>query len=70
MGKSTFAWEFCRKLERGEIAQQYQLVLLFSLREERISNTKSLEDLIYHPSEDVCLTVSKELKCNLGVNNS
>ena len=26
VGKSTFAWEFCRRWERGEIAQQYQLV--------------------------------------------
>ena len=26
--KSTFAREFCRRWERGEIAQQYQLVLL------------------------------------------
>ena len=68
VGKSTFAWEFCRRWERGEIAQQYQLVLLLRLREERISNANSLEDLIYHPLEDVCLIVTKELKCNLGVN--
>ena len=68
VGKSTFAWEFCRRWERGEIAQQYQLVLLLRLREERISNARCLEDLIYHPSEDVCLTVTKELKRNLGVN--
>ena len=72
VGKSTFAWEFCRRWERGEIAQQYQLVLLLKLREERISNAKSLEDLIYHPSMDVhvCQTVKKKLEyiVNLGVN--
>ena len=70
VGKSTFAWEFCRRWERGEIAQQYQLVLLLRLREERISNAKSLEDLIYHPSMEVhvCHTVKKELEYNLGVN--
>ena len=70
VGKSTFAWEFCRRWERGEIAQQYQLVLLLRLREERISNAKSLEDLIYHPSMEVhvCQTVKKELEYNLGVN--
>ena len=31
VGKSTFAWEFCRRWERGEIAQ---LVLLLRLRDE------------------------------------
>ena len=68
VGKSTFAWEFCRKWERGEFAQQYQLVLLLRLREERISNARGLEDLFYHPSGDVCHTVIKELEENLGVN--
>ena len=61
VGKSTFAWEFCRRWERGEIAQQYQLVLLLRLREERISNAKSLEDLIYHPLKDVHQAVCHEL---------
>ena len=54
VGKSTFAWEFCRRWYRGEIAQQYQLVLLLRLRDERMSIAKSLRDLIYHPSEDTC----------------
>ena len=61
VGKSTFALEFCRRWERGEIAQQYQLVLLLRLREERISNAKSLKDLIYHPLEDVPQAVCHEL---------
>ena len=61
VGKSTFAREFCRRWERGEIAQQYQLVLLLRLREERISNAKSLEDLIYHPLKDVHQAVCHEL---------
>ena len=61
VGKSTFAREFCRRWERGEIAQQYQLVLLLRLREERISNAESLEDLIYHPLKDVPQAVCHEL---------
>ena len=68
VGKSTFSREFCRRWERGEIAQQYQLVLLLRLREKRISNAKSLKDLIYHPSMKVCQTVKRELEFNLGVN--
>ena len=67
VGKSTFAWEFCRRWERGEIAQQYQLVLLLRLRDERMSRAKSLRDLIYHPSEDTCHHFAVELVDCLGV---
>ena len=66
VGKSTFAWEFCRRWERGEIAQQYQLVLLLRLRDERMSRAKSLRDLIYHPLESVSEAVSLELIATHG----
>ena len=66
--RETFAWEFCRRWERGEIALQYQLVLLLRLREERISNAKTLEDSIYHPSKDVCHTLNRELEFSLRIN--
>ena len=70
VGKSTFAWEFCRRWERGEIAQQYQLVLLLRLRDERMSRAKSLRDLIYHPDRE--RNISHAIKCELvdshGVN--
>ena len=66
VGKSTFAWEFCRRWERGEIAQQYQLVLLLRLRDERMSRAKSLRDLIYHPLEDTCRHFAVELVDCLG----
>ena len=61
VGKSTFAKEFCRRWERGEVAQQYQLVLLLRLREDRISKAKNLKDLIYHPLEGVPQAVSEKL---------
>ena len=61
VGKSTFAWEFCRRWERGEIAQQYQLVLLLRLRDDRMSKAKDLNDLLYHPLKGVSEAVSKEL---------
>ena len=68
VGKSTFAWEFCRRWERGEIAQQYQLVLLLRLRDEGMSYAKSLEDLIrlYHHSDTLCQTVLRTLKASRG----
>ena len=61
VGKSTFAWEFCRRWERGEIAQQYQVVLLLRLRDDRMSRAKDLNDLLYHPLKGVSEAVSKEL---------
>ena len=61
VGKSTFAREFCRRWERGEIAQQYQLVLLLRLRDDRISKAKTLKDLIYHPLEGVTQAVIESL---------
>ena len=68
VGKSTFAWEFCRRWERGEIAQQYDLVLLLRLRDDRISKAKCLKDLIHHHSEEVREAVVSELESCLGVN--
>ena len=65
VGKSTFAWEFCRRWEREEIAQQYQLVLLIRLRDERMGNAKNLEDVICHPFKD---DIVKELESTLGAN--
>ena len=68
VGKSTFAWEFCRRWERGEIAQQYQLVLLLRLRDERMSQAKTLWDLVYHPFEVVQQVVVIHLGHSLGLN--
>ena len=63
VGKSTFAWEFCRKWMNGEIAQQYHLVLLLRLRDERIREAKTLQDLFFHSSmPNESLTVCDELK--------
>ena len=61
VGKSTFAWEYCRRWERGEIAEQYQLVLLLRLRDNTISEAKSLNNLIYHPLDGVPQAVCEEL---------
>ena len=63
VGKSTFAWEFCRKWMNGEIAQQYHLVLLLRLRDKRIREAKYLKDLFFNPSRsDESLAVYNELK--------
>ena len=68
VGKSTFAWEFCRRWERGEIAKQYELVLLLRLRDEQTRKAQSLADLICHPSDNTGPAVVEELKSTLGIN--
>ena len=67
VGKSTFAWEYCRRWERGEIAQQYRLVLLIRLRDDRNSKAKTLKDLIHHRSEGVAEAVNV-LESTAGTN--
>ena len=63
VGKSTFAWEFCRKWMNGEIVKQYHLVLLLRLRDKRIREAKNLKDLFFNPSRpDESLAVYNELK--------
>ena len=59
VGKSTFAWEFCRKWWlKKNVAQQYDLVLLLRLRDKGTRNARFLQQLISHPlpgvSEAVC----------------
>ena len=66
VGKSTFAWEFCRRWERGEIAQQYDLVLLLRLRDDRISKAKCWKDLVYHDSPSILQAVISELEARSG----
>ena len=63
VGKSTFAWEFCRRWEKREIAQQYDLVLLLRLRDKGIRNATSLEQLIKpcHPLQGVSSAVCLQL---------
>ena len=68
VGKSTFAWEFCRRWERGEISRKYELVLLLRLRDERISKARNLKGLLYHSSRRVSQAVKAELESTLGTN--
>ena len=51
IGKSTFAWELCRKWDTLEVIQKYIVVVLFKLREKRVQNAKHLFELFSHPSD-------------------
>ena len=51
IGKSTFAWELCRKWNTLEVMQKYSLVLLIRLREKRVQNAKILPELFPYPGD-------------------
>ena len=63
IGKSTFAWELCRKWEEFSCMQQYSLVVLLRLREEEVQKIGSVRQLFfYYESEDKDALVTEVLK--------
>jgi len=66
VGKTTFAWEFCKKWGKGELKQEYSLVILLRLRDKRIQEAKCLRDLFYHPFETLPDVIAEELINSLG----
>ena len=68
VGKSTFAWEYCRRWARGTIGQHYQLVLLLRLRDPRMSRARTLGDLIPNPSADMHHAAVSHLESSHGLN--
>ena len=59
IGKTTFAWEVCRKWASGEILQEYGLVVLLRLRDKRVREVKTVFDLFYHPNPELSCAVGK-----------
>lgn len=47
IGKSTLAWELCRKWDKFSSMKQYNLVILLRLREEEVQKINSIDDLFY-----------------------
>ena len=66
VGKTTFAWEFCKKWGKGELKQEYSLVILLRLRYKRIQEAKCLRDLFYHPDETLPDVIVTEVINSLG----
>ena len=61
IGKSTFAWELCRKWDTLEVMQKYILVVLFKLREKRVQNAKHLSELFSHSDPALSQAVVGEI---------
>ena len=67
IGKSTFAWEACRKWGAGKILQQYKLIVLLRLREKRVQQAQSVADLFYFKCDDhIKRNAIQEIESNHG----
>ena len=69
IGKSTFAWEVCRRWDEIESLRNYHTVVLLKLREKWVLNATSLPDLFrYEYDSDMSKCISLELAKTQGSN--
>ena len=62
IGKSTFAWEVCRRWDEIESLRNYHSVVLLKLREKWVLNAKKLSDLFRYPSDpELSRAIAKDL---------
>jgi len=66
VGKSTFSWDFCTKWGRSEALQDYSLLLLLPLRDNRLKEATGLSDLFYHPDPNIQKAVLQEVQSMRG----
>ena len=66
IGKSTLAWQICRKWGEKELFQKYLLILLVRLRDNRVHKAEHVADLFYHPDSDTRKEVAKEIVAYKG----
>ncbi len=64
--KSTLCWELCRKWKTIESLQKYEIVLLLKLRERRVQNSTSLNDIFVHEDKELCQKVVAEVRKREG----
>ena len=61
VGKTTFASELCMQWARGELLQEWSIVIMIKLRDQRTRAAKNLYDLLYHPDPEVRQEMAKDL---------
>ena len=66
IGKSTLAWELCRKWEEYASMEAYSLVILLRLREKRVQNISDLSSLFYAYQKSDKMSLVDEVHNNQG----
>ena len=61
IGKSTLCWELCRQWDTLKSLQDYQIVLQLKLRERRVQNASSLQEIFYNRDNELSQNLVKEV---------
>ena len=61
MGKSTLAIKLCKSWADGELLQEYDAVILLTLRDPEIQEAKDIADLLLHPDKEFRGNACKEM---------
>ena len=61
VGKTTLAWELCRKWGEGTFFSEYSLVVLLKMRDRSIQEATTLSDLFKHPDPELQAAVCKDV---------
>ena len=69
IGKSTFAWEVCRRWDKIENLRNYYTVVLLKLREKWVLNATKLSDIFRYPSDpELSAAIAKDISETHGRN--
>ena len=66
VGKTTFASELCKQWADGKFLQEWSVVVMVKLRDERTRAAKNIYDILYYPENEIRKEVAKELVCRNG----
>ena len=62
VGKSTFAWKLCHKWGKGELLQQYQLLVLLRLQDKSVRTAKNISDFFRYHDHQIQQAVVEEIQ--------
>ena len=65
-GKSTLTVHICQRWSRGELFQEFTIVILIQLRDPAVQSAQSIADLIPCPDIESAKEVASTIKANLG----
>ena len=66
VGKTTFAWELCRRWSHGKLLQHYSLVVLLRLRDKSVREAKALTDVLFYQQKSASESLVTEILKNNG----
>ena len=65
-GKSTLTIHICQRWSRGELFQEFTIVILVQLRDPAVQSAQSIADLIPCPDIELAHQVANTIKASLG----